>query len=510
MILDLMDTRYLRRYLILNHLHLNQNQSIELMELVKLLNVSYPTVKKIVSDIKLDIQELNYEEYVELIDLFEQNKVMWYVKKNFSATVFRLHYLEQSYRFQLFSLFIEPKEWTLSEIIKKLNISYAVVKKELSYLKKVIYSHANTLTLKNDRKPILLGEEITIRCMYTGVFQQVYGAYKWPFLFISTHEVVEILSVLEGLIYRKFCPRFLTIHYGLAISLLRAKRRSVPDNEYYWKPYTIEEKQAYDAFTLMLRKKGAMINADWLKVEADFIISGIIAMSIGHDDGRLPAFFTESSKLKELNFLRRVDAKLETIEKYGLRKMTDEERETTFARLVGVFYQIAIYKKTLQQRIIDLYVHHPFEFPSNKERERTFYQVFMSNSSVNLSSEAAEYIEYLCVAYYKILFFELNRQLFHPKIRIYVISNRTPEMLVSTKLQMIGNYFNIEIEKCFCEEIDLIVTDMALSSNFKSFLSRRIPVIHMSEGYCARDNELLQEMLVKIADSKYRKIKNRK
>ncbi|MFQ7235912.1 MAG: hypothetical protein ACLRPU_13625, partial [Enterococcus hulanensis] len=62
MILDLMDIRFLRRFLILDHLHKNQNHSIELMELVKLLNVSYPTVKKIITDIKLDIQELGYDD----------------------------------------------------------------------------------------------------------------------------------------------------------------------------------------------------------------------------------------------------------------------------------------------------------------------------------------------------------------------------------------------------------------------------------------------------------------
>ena len=133
MILELMDSRYLKRFLLLDYLHINQNHSIELMELVKLSQVSYPTVKKIITDIRMDIIDLGYSEYVELIDLPEQNKVIWNVKKNFSLMIFRLYYLENSYRFQLFSLFLEPKEWTISEITKKINTTYTMVKKELIY-----------------------------------------------------------------------------------------------------------------------------------------------------------------------------------------------------------------------------------------------------------------------------------------------------------------------------------------------------------------------------------------
>ena len=233
MILELMDSRYLKRFLLLDYLHINQNHSIELMELVKLSQVSYPTVKKIITDIRMDIIDLGYSEYVELIDLPEQNKVIWNVKKNFSLMIFRLYYLENSYRFQLFSLFLEPKEWTISEITKKINTTYTMVKKELIYLERFITINANNLHLRTDRRLTLLGDEVTIRLFYTGIFQQVYGGYKWPFVFISTNEIINLLESLDVGIYRKFSARFVSIHYGLAISLLRANKRSIPDNVYY-------------------------------------------------------------------------------------------------------------------------------------------------------------------------------------------------------------------------------------------------------------------------------------
>ena len=507
MILELMDSRYLKRFLLLDYLHINQNHSIELMELVKLSQVSYPTVKKIITDIRMDIIDLGYSEYVELIDLPEQNKVIWNVKKNFSLMIFRLYYLENSYRFQLFSLFLEPKEWTISEITKKINTTYTMVKKELIYLERFITINANNLHLRTDRRLTLLGDEVTIRLFYTGIFQQVYGGYKWPFVFISTNEIINLLESLDVGIYRKFSARFVSIHYGLAISLLRANKRSIPDNVYYWEPISIQEKKMYDHLFSLLKKKMAMIHPTILKREVKFIISCIIASDLGHHDGSLPVFFNESPKLKEIGFLHMINEKVHMVERFALREMTTKERDKLFARLVGVFYQILIYQEALHQRLIDLYVYHPFDFPANKERERTFYQIFMSKCSRNLNAFEAEYIEYFCVAYYKILFFELDRQLFHPKIRIFIISNRTPEMLVSTKLKTIGDYFYIEIADSLCREVDLILTDIALSNQTKSFLPRKIPILYLTEGYCPSDNKLLQEILPKIADKKYREIK---
>lgn len=81
-------------------------------------------------------------------------------------------------------------------------------------------------------------------------------------------------------------------------------------------------------------------------------------------------------------------------------------------------------------------------------------------------------------------------------------------MLASTKLQMIGNYFCIEIVNFLSEETDLILTDMALSNQIKFYLTKNVPILYMNEAFCARDNELLQEELTKIADIKYRKLKN--
>ena len=80
-------------------------------------------------------------------------------------------------------------------------------------------------------------------------------------------------------------------------------------------------------------------------------------------------------------------------------------------------------------------------------------------------------------------------------------------LLVSTKLQTIGDYFYIEIADSLCREVDLILTDIALSNQTKSFLPRKIPILYLTEGYCPSDNKLLQEILPKIADKKYREIK---
>lgn len=131
----------------------------------------------------------------------------------------------------------------------------------------------------------------------------------------------------------------------------------------------------YDHLFSLLKKKMAMIHPTILKREVKFIISCIIASDLGHHDGSLPVFFNESPKLKEIGFLHMINEKVHMVERFALREMTTKERDKLFARLVGVFYQILIYQEALHQRLIDLYVYHPFDFPANKERERTFYQI---------------------------------------------------------------------------------------------------------------------------------------
>lgn len=502
-----MDIRYLRRFLLIEHLHSNQNSSIELIKIVKLLNVSYPTVKKIINEIKFDIEELDYQSYVELTDVFEHNRVIWNVKKNFSLSVFRLYYLEQSYRFRMFSLFLEPKKWTVSDITKKLNITYAMAKKEISFLSTYFQLYAKNIKLNHERKIFLQGDEITIRLLYTGVFQNVYGGYKWPFLFISTHEVSEVLSVLAGKVYQEFTPRFLSIRFGLAVSLLRAKKQPIPNNPYYWSPANDREKNMYEAFINLLKRKGTMINTNALEREAKFLISCLIANDVGNNTGYTSDFFMNNPKLEEINFSSWVGEKLEVVEQYALRTMTKEERMMAKARLNGIFYQILLYKEALQQSILDLFVHHPFEFPENKERERTFYRIFMKKAYDKSESIESDYVEYLCVAYYKFLFFELDRYLFHPKIRIFIMGCRTPEMLLSTKMQTIGNYFLVEVVKNFSEDVDLIISDIALSTVNNVILPKRTPIVYLNSTYCAKDSELLQETLTKIADEKYKQQK---
>lgn len=503
-----MDIRYLSRFLLIEHLHINQNSSIEVMKLVKLLNISYPTVKKIINEIKLDIEELNYQDYVELTDLFEQNKVIWNVKKNFSLSVFRLHYLEQSYRFKMFSLFLEPKKWTVSDITKKLNITYAMAKKEISFLNTYFHLYAKNISLNYERKIFLQGDEITIRLLYTGIFQQVYGGYKWPFLFISTYEVSEALSVLDGKVFQRFTPRLLTIWFGLAISLLRAKEQPVPENPYYWTPMNDSERNMYDAFVLLLKKRGSMVKSKILEREAKFLISCIIANDAGNNFKGTSDFFNTHPELKKIDFASWIKGKLEVVEQYALRTMTAEERIMARARLNGIFYQILLYKEALQESILDLFIHHPFEFPENKERERTFYSIIMKQAYDKSDSLEADYVEYLCAVYYKFLFFELDRDLFHPKIRIFLMSCRTPEMLFSTKIQTVGNYFLVEVVKNFSEEVDLIISDVALSNVNSVVLPKKTPIIYLNSTYCVKDSEILQQTLTKIADEKYGKQKN--
>lgn len=507
MIKDLMDTHYQKRYTLLEYLFHNRNTLIEIKEFVKILNVSYPTVKKIIVEARQDIYEMGVGNDVKLSEVTNQNYIHMSTSEEFTIDLIRLYYLENSLRFKLFSLLLSPRKWTIVEITKKLDITYSPLKKELIFLKKYISGFANNVFLRNDRKIFIEGDEITIRMLYTGIFQQVYGGYKWPFGFVHLSEIYEFLDVLSPALYKKFTTRFTLIHYGIAITLYRSQKNTIAENKYFWEPSSESEQRVFNQFIHLLRHKVPTIPANELMIEARFLISCLLSNSLGYQDDEIPLFFNESEVLKEMDFLSQIEEKVQNVENYALSSFSAQERKMIVCRLIAVFYQILIFGDFLKQKALDLYVYHPFEFYENHERERSFYNIIMEIYSKKQNCYELGYVEYVCAAYYKILFFELNKPLFHPKIRVLILSNKAPEFFLSTRLHDIFSHFYVEIVHELNEEIDLIVSDMAISKRNLLNLPGRVPIVVIQSQESTQGCEILLKQLTRIADEKYRSSK---
>jgi len=102
----------------------------------------------------------------------------------------------------------------------------------------------------------------------------------------------------------------------------------------------------------------------------------------------------------------------------------------------------------------------------------------------------------------------MDRHLYHPKIKVLILSNRSPEVLISSKLQTVMSYFYIEIVYNLSEKADLIISDMAISKHNLTALPEKIPVVIIEESLPAKDVKSLQEVLTKISDDKYRQMKD--
>ncbi|EOH88526.1 hypothetical protein I588_02694 [Enterococcus pallens ATCC BAA-351] len=501
---ELMDTHYQKRYLLLEYLFHNRNTLINIKEFVKILNVSYPTVKKIIVEARQDIKEMAIEKQVQLSQITNQNYLYISTSEDFTIDLIRLYYLENSLRFKLFSLLLSSRKWTLGEITKKLDIAYSPLKKELLFLKTYIADFANNIFLRSNRKIFLEGDELTIRMLYTGIFQQVYGGYKWPFGFIHLPEIYELLDILSPVLYKKFTTRFTLINYGIAITLYRSQKNTIAENKYFWEPSSDSEQLIFNQFIHQLRQKVPTIPANELTIEARFLISCLLSNSLGYQDEEIPQFFKRSNVLKEIDFLGQIEEKVQNVEHYALSSFSDQERNTIFCRLIAVFYQILIFADFLKQKALDLYVYHPFEFYENHERERSFYSIIMEKYSKKQNGFEVGFVEYVCAAYYKILFFELDKRFFHPKIKVLIFSHKAPEFLLSTRLHDIFSHFYIEIVQELNEEVDLIISDMAISKRNLLNLPRRVPIVVIQSQESTQGCELLLKQLTRIADEKYR------
>lgn len=511
MVSELIDFHFQKKYNLFEYIYNNQATSIAITELVKVLNISYPTVKKIILDIKEDIAEMGFEDMIEIIYLAEQNRMIINFSGSFSINLVRLYYLDKSVRFQLFSLFLTPRKWTPSEISKKLSITYSAARKEIAFLEKYVYKYAKNISLNTKKYFYIKGDEVTIRMFYTGIFQQVYGGYRWPFHFINLTELYEILEILSPDLYKKHTNRYTTIHYGIAITLLRAQKITITENQYFWKPSSSHEIKIYNAFLNKLHQKIPTIPLSSLNVEANFLISCLFANSITNNVEEIPLFFKLSKLLNnKLSFLDQIEEKVKLLESYSLCPLSERERKTLRVRLIAIFYRIFIYGEVLKQRVLDLYVHHPFDFPANPERERSFYRIIMRKYSEKIKTFDSEYVEYICASYYKLLFFEMEKCFFHPKIKVLVLSSKSPEVLISSKLQTVMSYFYIEVVYNIDEEVDLIISDMAISKRVLTSLPKNTPLFIIGEYFPTKDgnSEQLQEILTKISDDKYRRIKD--
>ncbi len=158
-------------------------------------------------------------------------------------------------------------------------------------------------------------------------------------------------------------------------------QKPIADNVYYWEPSSAHEINIFNEFVSKLHQKIPTITLDSLRIEAKFLISCLLHTAWLIKLMKFPPFLKNQKILSDMNFLDQIEKKLEFVEQYSLSPLTAKERDLLRVRLVGIFYQIFFYGDVLKQRVLDLYVHHPFDFPSNSERERSFYHILMRNYS---------------------------------------------------------------------------------------------------------------------------------
>lgn len=96
LVYELIDSHFQKRYTFLEYIYSHQKDSIEVMELVKILDVSYPTAKRIILDVREDIRKMDFEDSIEIIDLAEQKRIFIKISDSFSINLVRLFYLEKS------------------------------------------------------------------------------------------------------------------------------------------------------------------------------------------------------------------------------------------------------------------------------------------------------------------------------------------------------------------------------------------------------------------------------
>lgn len=79
--------------------------------------------------------------------------------------------------------------------------------------------------------------------------------------------------------------------------------------------------------------------------------------------------------------------------------------------------------------------------------------------------------------------------------------------MISSRLYTILSYFSIEIVNDLDSEVDIIVTDMAISKQNLIFLPKQVPIVLVREEEQINESDQLLKTLSKLTDNKYKRLK---
>lgn len=478
--------------------------SLDMLE--RTVNVNRQTIFSLRQTILEDIRLANFSDLIT-IDYASANQLfMMSISEAFNIQTLINLYVKRSIKYRLIYSLLTSTFETLQEAADHLNVSYIQIRRVISELN--VFLESINLKIHSRRSVFLAGDEITLRFFYTVLFVSSDGITAWPFPSFSYHEISALLGNCPTEVYHpKSLDKLAFTHFYLAVHLLRERQGFSVHKEDLavplYQPYSSSNIDEFKVFYSSIGKYLPHYSDSKVIENSQIICSSLVALGGYASVGAAPDFFFFDSELDQQTFSQEACTVINQVDNYLQEPLTTAERTRMLYLILCLYYRISYIGKPLE-KLRNLLPYYFYEASDSRKQYKMkaihslFEQVLHSMDFHSTEPFYGYMLLQYCLIYDKCTKFEKHNS---PIIVAFisVVSNQTLQKDVT---QYFSSYFSITIADKLSSDIDLIISEVPVSSEVISALRLHQPILYCHQKLVNSDYEKITEALATIANRK--------
>lgn len=456
--------------------------------------------QSIIEDIRLaNFSDLITIDYASINQIFRMS-----ISEAFNIQTLINLYVKRSVKYRLLYSLLTKTFETLQEAADSLNVSYIQIRRVIADLN--IFLESIDLKIHSRRTVFLAGDEITLRFFYTVLFVSTDGITAWPFPSFSYYEISALLDHCpKEVFYSKSLDKMAFTHFYLAVHLLRERQGFPVKKEDFaisiYQPYTNSNKDEFKAFYHSVGNYLPHYTESKIIENSQIICSSLVALGGYASVDIAPDFFFTDSDLNQQNFSQKASTVIDQIEAYLKEPLTPAERNRMLYLILCLHYRISYIGKPLEKlrSLLPYYFYEASDLRKQYKMNAIQSLIEQVLYSLDLGSTDPFYDYMLfqyCLIYDKCTDFEKHNAPITVAF-ISIISNQTMQKDIT---QYFSSYFNLIIAESLSHEIDLIISEVTISSEVISALRLHQPILYCHQKLVDSDYEKITEALAVIAN----------
>ncbi|MDU5333442.1 helix-turn-helix domain-containing protein [Enterococcus sp.] len=503
----LVDTLDKKKLFFVQTIFESEHHICTLETLLQKLEVNSQTAMSIFHSILEDIRLSDFSRLIDLSYSSSNRLFQLRLSESFNIQNFSNFYIQRSTKFKLLKTLLLTTFDTLQDAADSLHVSYSQVRRIISDLN---FSFKPIgLRIHSRRNVSLDGNEINLRFFYTALYLATYGIGHWPFSSFTYLDLSRLLDDCPDEIFKsRSLDKSVLIHYYLAIHLMRERQGFRIDNETIsiplYKPFSPLNKKAFSKFSSTIGKYLPHHSEERLVDEAHLICSSLLALGGYAPIEEVPDFFLLDDRLNEHKFAYKAFQIVDRVNDHLSVPMTDKERNKILYSILCLHYRISLIGEPLNyiQRLLPYYTHETLDL-RKKHKIQQIKRLVKAEMDSSVDDWGKDFYDYLISQYCLIYDKQLQLGTHTLPITVAFVSIISNQTLQNDVCQYFSSFFNLKVVDSIDEQVDIIISEVAISNDTISVLRLHQPIIYCHQQLVQSDYEKITEALADIAKKKF-------